>query len=146
MGYHPARELYASAPLITLTSEQQARLEEVAFNVYRPCCNNHTAFADCNHGMAMLGLLELLARQDATVDEMFAAAKAVNGFWFPQRVVETAVFFKVAMNLEYADVDPRLAVSREVFSGSGFRQVRQWLASNGWPEQSTGDGGGCGPS
>jgi hypothetical protein len=143
LGHHPATELYASAPLITLTSEQQARLEEVAFNVYRPCCNNHTAFADCNHGMAMLGLLELLASQDATVDEMFAAAKAVNGFWFPQQVVETAVFFKATMNLDYADVDSRLATGREVFSGSGYSQVNQWLVTNDLLGQPQGGNSSC---
>lgn len=143
LGQHPATELYASQPLITLTTEQQTRLEQVAYNVYRPCCNNHTAFADCNHGMAMLGLLELLASQDATVEELFAAAKAVNGFWFPQQVVETAVFFKATMNLDYADVDPRMATGPEVFSGSGYNQVRQWLAANDLLDQPQGGGGSC---
>ena len=74
-------ELYASTPLITLTDEQQRRLEEVAQNVFRPCCNNPTHFPDCNHGMAMLGLLELMAAQNASVDDMFKAAKYVNAFW-----------------------------------------------------------------
>ena len=143
LGQHPATELYASQPLISLTPEQQTRLEQVAYNVYRPCCNNHTAFADCNHGMAMLGLLELLASQDVSVDEMFAVAKAVNGFWFPQQVVETAVFFKATMNLDYADVDPRMATGPEVFSGSGYNQVRQWLAANDLLDQPQGGGGSC---
>ncbi len=144
LGRYPATELYASQPLITLTPEQQSRLEEVVFNVYRPCCNNHTAFPDCNHGMAMLGLLELLASQDATVDEMFTAAKAVNGFWFPQQVMETAVFFKATMNLDYADVDPRMATGPEVFSGSGYGQVRQWLVANDLLGQLQGGGSSCG--
>src|SRR3989304_6041912 len=60
--------LYASMDLIPLTPEQQARVEEVASAVYRPCCNNPTIFPDCNHGMAMLGLLELLDSQDASID------------------------------------------------------------------------------
>jgi hypothetical protein len=47
--------------LIPLTAEQQALVEEVAAEIYRPCCNNSTLFPDCNHGMAMLGFLELLA-------------------------------------------------------------------------------------
>lgn len=142
LGQRPATELYASASLITLTPEQQARLEEVATDVYRPCCNNHTAFADCNHGMAMLGLLELLASQNASTEELFATAKAVNGYWFPQQATETAVFFKATMNLDYAEVDPRMATGPEVFSGAGFRQVQQWLAENGLLEQAP-DGGSC---
>ncbi len=143
LGHHPATQLYASTPLISLTPDQQARLEEAANNIYRPCCDNHTAFADCNHGMAMLGLLELLASQDASLEELFAAAKAANGFWFPQQALQTAVLFKATMNLDYADVDPRLAVSRDTFSGSGFAQVQQWLANNGLLEQSPGSDGSC---
>jgi hypothetical protein len=58
IGAKSPTELYASTTIITLTEEQQARLLEVASVVYRPCCNNPTHFPDCNHGMAMLGLLE----------------------------------------------------------------------------------------
>jgi len=144
IGQRPATALYASTPMIPLTPEQQARLEAVAYNVYRPCCNNHTAFPDCNHGMAMLGLLELLASQDATVEEMFTAAKYVNGFWFPQQTLETAVLFKAAMNLDYEDVDARLAVGPEVFSASGYQQVNQWLAENNLLELSPNGGNSCG--
>ncbi len=144
LGSYPATELYASTPLIILTPEQQARLQEVAANVYRPCCDNHTAFSDCNHGMAMLGLLELLASRDASTEEMFAAAKAVNGFWFPQQTLETAVFFKASLNMAYDDVDPWMAVGPEVFSGSGFRQVHQWLADNDLLAQPQGGGNSCG--
>ncbi|HSG16882.1 MAG TPA: hypothetical protein VLE70_11255 [Anaerolineae bacterium] len=144
LGQRPATELYSSAAMVTLTTEQQERLEAVAYGVYRPCCDNHTAFADCNHGMAMLGLLELMAAQGATEDEMFAAAKHVNAFWFPQQAMESAVFFKAVMNLEYADVDGRMAAGPEVFSGSGFRAVHQWLADNGKLEQAPNTGSGCG--
>ena len=38
-------------------------VEEIAGNIYRPCCGNSTAFPDCNHGMAMLGLIELMVSQ-----------------------------------------------------------------------------------
>jgi len=144
LGSYPVTELYASTPLIILTPEQQARLQEVATNVYRPCCDNHTAFADCNHGMAMLGLLELLASRDTSTADMFAAAKAVNGFWFPQQTLETAVFFKAAMNMDYDDIDPWMAVGPEVFSGTGFWQVHQWLADNGLLAQPQGNGNSCG--
>lgn len=144
IGRRPATELYSSTSLVSLTPEQQTRLENVAYNVYRPCCNNHTAFADCNHGMAMLGLLELMAGQGASEDDMFEAAKYVNSFWYPQQSLETAVFFKATMGLDYDDVDGRMAVGKEVFSGSGFRTVHQWLASNGQLEQAPDNGGGCG--
>jgi hypothetical protein len=57
----PLLEIYSRYPIVSLTEEQQKRLEEVAQGVYRPCCDNPTHFPDCNHGMAMLGLLELMA-------------------------------------------------------------------------------------
>ncbi len=144
IGMRPATELYSSKALISLTSEQQTRLENVAYNVYRPCCNNHTAFADCNHGMAMLGLLELIAGQGASEDEMFEAAKYVNSFWYPQQALETAVFFQTTMDLDYDQVDGRMAVGPEVFSGSGFQSVHEWLANNGQLEQTPNGGGSCG--
>ncbi len=144
LGRRPAAELYASEQIILLTPDQQQRLEEVASLVYRPCCNNHTAFPDCNHGMAMLGLLELLAGRDASLEEMFGAAKNMNTFWFTQQAIESAAFFQLTMNLDYQDVDPRMAVGPEVFSGSGAQLVRAWLAENGALEQGSGGGAGCG--
>ncbi len=137
-------ELYASAPLITLSSDQQARLEKVASGVYRPCCDNPTHFPDCNHGMAMLGLLELMASQNANEDAMFTAAKYINAFWFPQQTLELATYFKASQGLDFAQVDPRQLVSSEFSSGSGFQNVHQWLASKGLLQQSGSGGGSCG--
>src|SRR3989344_7346731 len=54
---------YNKHTLATLTSDQQTLVEKIAKGIYRPCCNNSTHFPDCNHGMAMLGLLEYLASQ-----------------------------------------------------------------------------------
>lgn len=144
IGAKPATALYSSAPIITLTPEQQARLEEVAKAVYRPCCDNSTAFPDCNHGMAMLGLLELMASQDASVDEMFAAAKYANAFWFPQQTMEQAIFFKATRGVDFAEVDARQLVGPEASSGSGFRAVHQWLVENKLLDQVPNTGSNCG--
>jgi len=136
--------LYSSVPIITLTQEQQTRLEEVAKAVYRPCCGNPTAFPDCNHGMAMLGLLELMASQDASVDEMFTAAKYANAFWFPQQTLELAIFFKASRGIDFADVGARQLVGAEVSSGSGFRAVHEWLVENKLLDQIPNTGSNCG--
>ena len=144
LGSKPATTLYASTPIITLTPEQQARLEEVASGVYRPCCDNPTSFPDCNHGMAMLGLLELMASQDTSVDEMFAAAKYANAFWFPQQTLEMASFFKNTQGLDFAEVDAREFVGASASSGSGFRAVHQWLVTNDLLDQVPSSGSSCG--
>lgn len=144
IGQKPPAELYASAQLVSLNDEQQASVQKVAENVYRPCCNNHTAFADCNHGMALLGMLEFMAGQGATVDELYEAAKYVSAFWYPQQAAEVALFFQKNMNLAFADVDPQMAVGPEVFSGAGFQQVHQWLVANEAVPQPSGGGNSCG--
>jgi len=144
LGTKPSTELYASEAIIPLTADQQARVEQVASNVYRPCCNNPTSFPDCNHGMAMLGLLELMASQGASVDQMFEAAKYVNAFWFPQQSLELATFYKTAQGLDFADVDARQIVGPGFSSASGFRNAHEWLMGKGLIEQSPGAGSNCG--
>jgi hypothetical protein len=144
IGAKPAAELYASTLMISLTPEQQDRMMKVATAVYRPCCDNPTHFPDCNHGMAMLGLLELMASQNATVEEMFDAAKYVNAFWYPQQMLEIATYFSVNEKVDFAKADSRQVVSRQYSSGSGFKAVHQWLAANGLLEQIPNNGGGCG--
>jgi hypothetical protein len=48
------------------------------------------------------------------------------------------------MGLNYADVDPRMAAGLEIFSGSGFQQVHQWLADNDLLAKPQGGGNSCG--
>lgn len=139
----PIAEIYASADLIPLTSEQQARVEEVAAGVYRPCCNNPTLFPDCNHGMAMLGLLELMASQGASTDQMFEAAKYVNAFWFPQQNLETALFLKVNQGLDFEDAEARLVTGAGFSSSSGFAATHQQLQASGLLPQAPNQGGSC---
>ena len=139
----PVTDIYASMDLIPLTPEQQAHVEEVAAAVYRPCCNNHALFPDCNHGMAMLGLLELLASQNASVDEMFNAAKYVNAYWFPQQTLETALFLKTNQEIDFSEADSRLVVSDKFSSASGASMVHQSLQSRGLLKQTPSQGGSC---
>ena len=84
LGKGDAMDHYSMHSLATLTSGQQALVEKVAKNIFRPCCKNSTYFPDCNHGMAMLGLLELMASQGANEDEMNKKALEVNALWFPE--------------------------------------------------------------
>lgn len=139
----PVTEIYASMDLIPLTAEQQALVEEAAAAVYRPCCNNHTLFPDCNHGMAMLGLLQLMAAQGASADEMFQAAKYVNAYWFPQQTMEIALDLKANRGMEFTEADARLVTGREYSSGSGFGAVHQRLQAVGIVPQTPGGGGSC---
>jgi len=140
----PLNEIYSMLPLITLTAEQQKNLEEAAKAVYRPCCDNPTHFPDCNHGMAMLGLMELMASQNATVAQMLDAAKHANAYWYPTQTMEQAIFFKNATGKNYQDVDASLLLGPQYSSGSGFQALHQYLAQNNLLPQAPKSGGSCG--
>ena len=139
----PITELYASMDLISLTPEQQKLVEEVAGAIYRPCCNNHTLFPDCNHGMAMLGVLELMASQGASADEMFEAAKYINAYWFPQQTLETAIYLQLNQKIDFASADARLIVGNQFSSASGAGMVHEDLQAKGLLKQAPGQGGSC---
>jgi len=144
LGTKPATTLYSSVPIVELTAEQSARVEEVASAVYRPCCANPTWFPDCNHGMAMLGLLELMASQGATTDDMFTAVKYVNAFWFPQQALELATYFQATQSVDFAEADPRVVVGKELFSAPGFQAMHRQLLTDGLLPQAPGGGNNCG--
>jgi hypothetical protein len=139
----PVKDLYASMDLIPLTAEQQKLVEEVAAQIYRPCCDNSTYFPDCNHGMAMLGILELMASKGATADQLFEAAKYINAYWFPPQTLETAMYLKVNQNIDFADADARLVVGKQFSSTSGSQMVHAALQSKGLLQQAPDQGGSC---
>lgn len=134
-----AMEHYSKYNFITLTPEQQALVEKVSQGIYRPCCNNSTYFPDCNHGMAMLGLLELMASQGMAEDEMYKIALKVNAYWFPDTYLTIAKYFKEKENIDWEKVDPKKALGVDFSSGSGYQSVLSKVS----PVQPKG-GGGCG--
>src|SRR3989344_7845092 len=78
-----AMEHYGMHQFITLTGEKQALVDKVSRTIFRPCCKNSAHFPDCNHGMAMLGYLELLASSGADEKAMTEKAHLLNSYWFP---------------------------------------------------------------
>ncbi|MDO8424233.1 MAG: hypothetical protein Q7S54_01315 [bacterium] len=76
---------YSMHSYFELTPEEQELVDKVSKDIYRPCCSNSAHFPDCNHGMAMLGLLELMASQGVEESEMRSVALAVNNYWFPPK-------------------------------------------------------------
>lgn len=93
--------------IVQLTPEQESLVTRIAENTYRPCCNNSTFFQDCNHGSALLGLIQLGASQGLTEDELYREALTFNSFWFPHNYIQTALYFKVIRNTDWEHVDPK---------------------------------------
>lgn len=117
-----AMEHYGKHEFFTLTSAQQTLVEKISRGIYRPCCDNSTHFPDCNHGMAMLGLLELMASQGASEEEMWKAALSVNAHWFPDNYALIADYFK-KNGVAWKNVDPRKALSAAYSSRSGYARL-----------------------
>lgn len=129
---------YSKHALIALTSSQQAIVERVSKGIYRPCCDNSTYFPDCNHGMAMLGLLELMASQGVSENDMYKYALAVNSYWFQNTYLTLAKYF-AKNGTPWEQVDPKTVLGKEYSSASGYRQIQTKID----PVQS-GGGAGCG--
>src|SRR3990167_2613057 len=131
---------YSKHSMIRLTPEQQSLVDEVSKNIYRPCCGNSTHFPDCNHGMAMLGLLELMAKNGASEQEMYSVALKVNSFWFPQTYLDLATYFG-EQGTTWDQVDAKTVLGIQYSSAQGYQQTRQNIKSLPKPQQG---GGGCG--
>lgn len=113
---------YSMHKFITLTFEQQTLVEQVAKNIYRPCCDNSTYFPDCNHGMAMLGLLELMASQGVSEIDMYKFALKVNALWFPNQY-EAIKIFVTSQGVDWNTVDPKKILGFEYSSSSGYQNI-----------------------
>jgi len=143
LGKKEATEFYSKFEIIKLTPEQQKILEDFAYNSYRPCCSNPTAFPDCNHGMAALALGEIMASQGASAEEIFEAFKYFNAFWFPQTYFDIANYFKAKEGKSWQEVDAKLIAGKDYSTPQGWNKVRQWLSQQGLLEEVP-SGGSCG--
>ncbi|OGL87521.1 hypothetical protein A3I40_04285 [Candidatus Uhrbacteria bacterium RIFCSPLOWO2_02_FULL_48_12] len=131
---------YSKHDFVTLTAEQQKLVERVSQGIYRPCCGNSTYFPDCNHGMAMLGLLEIMASQGVSEQDMYRVSLAVNSYWFPDTYLTIAKYMETK-GVFWGQVDAKEVLGVNFSSASGYRQVLNQVTP---PERQGGGGGGCG--
>lgn len=133
-----AMDHYSRHNFIILTPSQQFLVEKVSQNIYRPCCNNSTYFPDCNHGMAMLGLLELMAANNLTEEEMYEIALQVNSLWFPDTYAAIEQFL-ISKGYNLNEINPKEILGQKFSSASGYR----WILSQITPPQRK-SGSSCG--
>lgn len=118
-----AMQHYNMHALVLLTAEEQTLVDRVSRGVYRPCCGNSTHFPDCNHGMAMLGLLELMASEGASEQDMYDIALAVNSYWFPDAYRTIATYMR-QRGISWKDVSPQEMLGADYSGAQGFRNVQ----------------------
>jgi len=141
IGAKQPMDIYSKYQYITLSEKQQKIVEEIAGNIYRPCCGNSTAFPDCNHGMAMLGLIELMVSQNFSKEEIYKTALAFNIYWFPQTYLDIAYHFDKA-GKDYSKKSPKELLSKTFSSAMGYQTIRGKLGDIKWPALQ--GGGSCG--
>jgi len=133
-----AMDHYSRHMFFSLTPEQQALVDKISKGIYRPCCGNSTRFPDCNHGMAMLGLLELMASQGASEQEMWSAALTANSYWFPDNYMTIATYMK-SKGVDWENVDPQEVLGFDYSSAPGYAKISSQVNQPQQRQQ-----GGCG--
>lgn len=131
---------YSQHLFFSLTPEQQDLVDKVSKGIYRPCCGNSTHFPDCNHGMAMLGLLELMASQGASENDMWETALVVNSYWFPDTYITIATYMKDKNNTDWKDVNSQEALGINYSSAQGYAKIASQVNQSSRQQ----GGGGCG--
>lgn len=126
LGVGNPMDHYSRHLMVALTSEQQLLVDKVSRNIYRSCCGNSTHFPDCNHGMAMLGLLELMASQGAGEEEMYKTALAVNSYWFPDTYMTIAQYLKMK-GIEWEKIGAKEILGANFSSASRFQQIKNQI-------------------
>ncbi|RJP45993.1 MAG: hypothetical protein C4584_02390 [Armatimonadetes bacterium] len=132
LGKQDPMVYYSKYSYITLTSDQQALVKEIAEGVYRPCCGNSTAFPDCNHGMAALGLIELMVSQGFSKEEIYKTVLVFNSYWFPQTYLDIAYHFE-KNNRSFTDVPASEILSKTFSSAMGYQAVKKQIGTVEWP-------------
>ncbi|TSA45198.1 hypothetical protein D4R51_02255 [bacterium] len=133
---------YSQHKFFDLTPEQQAIVDKVSSGIFRPCCGNSTHFPDCNHGMAMLGFLELMASQGVSEQDIWNAALAVNSYWFPSNYLTIATYMK-SKGIDWKNVNPQEMLGADYSSSQGYGKIASQVSQIVQPQQQ-GGGNGCG--
>jgi len=126
--------------LINLTQDEQQRVYEIASNINRPCCGNHTAFPDCNHGMAALAAIELLVSEGKSEGEIYKYILSLNSMWFPDTYLYLATYFE-RQGIKWDAVDAKTALGNDYSSAQGAARIYKEVGD--LPYQSNQGGGAC---
>lgn len=141
----PIDEFYSKYNWLAFGDIQEKKVADIASNVFRPCCNNSTAFPDCNHGVAALGLIEIMIASGNSDAEIYRALKYFNSFWFASSYLEMATYFEKIKGIAWKDADAKEILSEKYSSGGGWAQnVHAELEKHPELLPKINEGGGCG--
>ena len=70
----------------------------------------------------MLGLLELMASQGASDEDMYKMALEVNTLWFPDQYQAIKTFY-LSKNVDWNTIDPKEILGVQYSSASGYQKM-----------------------
>lgn len=127
--------------LIELTQEQHKRVGDIAQNVYRPCCGNSTWFPDCNHGMAALAAIELMAAANLPDKTIYKNVLTLNTYWFSDTYLTIATHF-ARQGVAWQNVDAKMVLGKDYSSAQGAQIMTKRIGP--LPYKPVQNGAGCG--
>ncbi|MBI4036329.1 hypothetical protein HY386_00425 [Candidatus Daviesbacteria bacterium] len=142
IGVKEPMQIYAKFSYIKLSPDQEVLVKEIAEGVFRPCCGNSTAFPDCNHGMAALGLIELMVSQNFSKEEIYKTVLAFNSYWFPQTYLDLAYHF-AKNGKDFKKVSAEELLSKTFSSSMGYQAIKRQIPQVDWPALKGGKGCGA---
>ena len=107
---------------VPLTEKQEILALGIAQHSFRPCCDNSTYFQDCNHGSALLGLIELAVSQGMRSAAIYRIALAANAYWFPAQYAKTALYFWSFEHRPWNYIAPDRILGANFSSLSGWKR------------------------
>jgi len=113
LGSVEATALFGSAELLSLDSYQQDKVAHITANIHRPCCGNSASFPDCNHGMAILGLVELMVDQGSSDVEIYEAA--------------LAYYFSSVRGVDWDKITPQEVLAAGHSSALGYQNIKNQI-------------------
>ena len=114
--------------LIPLSPDQEELAMKIAGKSAVPSCGNYLLLPDCSCSFAVDALILLMANQGFNDGQIYQAMKDVYPYRYPGLYVRHALWFKLAHNQEWSEVDAGKLVSFELSSAQGVAQVSRALA------------------
>lgn len=145
LGREPNGAAYFdSIDAVRLSDRQTFLALAIATNTFRPCCDNSTFFQDCNHGSALLGLMELAVAQGATAEAIYRLALTANAYWFPREICPDGAVLRavcepfMAERIGVAGPRRRVFLSQRLAAERGCPAAASRHRGAGRPERRTG--------
>lgn len=125
---------YNSFDLIQLSGDQKDLVMELVGKSAVPSCGNPLHLPDCSCSFAIDALVLMMAQQEFSKQQIYQIMKDIYPYRFPGIYIQQAIFFKLAKNQDWKDVNAEELISVQFSSAQGVAQMRKGLVNILQPE------------